>query len=128
MFSLVGDWESRPHWVLTISPSIIHDCVVTVGTPRKSAPPAIVKVTVTDLNDNAPRFNNIVNGVIPAYVYENKDNSSMIVQVTAVDPDEGENATVSYAIMGGRWPELHVPCYLMTNVYSAPLLCVHHPK
>ena len=74
------------------------------GSPPKQAAPAVVKVTVTDLNDNAPRFNNIQNGVIPAFVYENKDpnNSLPIVQVTAVDPDEGDNAKVSYSIIGGK--------------------------
>ena len=74
------------------------------GSPPKQAAPAVVKVTVTDLNDNAPRFNNVQNGVIPAFVYENKDpnNSLPIVQVTAVDPDEGDNAKVSYSIIGGK--------------------------
>lgn len=62
---------------------------------------AVVKVTVKDLNDNAPRFNNMEHGVIPAVVYENKDNNTLIVQVTAVDPDEGDNSRVSYSITGG---------------------------
>lgn len=62
---------------------------------------AIVRVTVTDVNDNAPKFDNVYKGVIPAYVYENRDNSTMIVQVTAVDPDEGDNKRVSYSLTGG---------------------------
>lgn len=94
-------------WLLLEFNQLLRCCLthfgfLFTGTPKNEAEPAIVKVTVTDVNDNAPRFNNIQDGVIPAFVYENKDNNSLIVQVTAVDPDEGDNAKVSYSILGGK--------------------------
>lgn len=76
-------------------------CLLYAGHQPKSAV-AVVTVMVEDLNDNAPRFSNVENGVIRGYVYENKDNNSLIVHVTATDADEGDNSRVSYSIVGGE--------------------------
>ncbi|KAK3606309.1 hypothetical protein CHS0354_041941 [Potamilus streckersoni] len=66
------------------------------GTPSLEATVSFV-VKVTDENDNAPRFLN------PTYIYtkdvfENKTYRESIIQVSAVDPDEGLNGMVSYEI------------------------------
>lgn len=63
---------------------------------------AVIRVKILDLNDNAPRFNKAQNGVIQAEISENKDNSTIVTQVTAMDADEGENQRVSYSIIGGE--------------------------
>lgn len=63
---------------------------------------AVVKVAVGDLNDNAPRFSGVQDGVISVSIAENKDENARIIQVTAVDADLGDNGRVTYSLTGGK--------------------------
>lgn len=61
---------------------------------------AEVNVTILDINDNAPRFLNVFSG----RVLENMvpgDEGILITQVTAQDPDEARNGTVTYTLRSG---------------------------
>jgi hypothetical protein len=61
-----------------------------------------VKVVVTDVDDHAPVFSRQRNSVpVEIAVPEELPVGTPIGQVTAVDRDEGENAIIDYAIIGG---------------------------
>ncbi|VDO25504.1 unnamed protein product [Haemonchus placei] len=65
------------------------------GTTRLSSTVEI-KITVLDDNDNAPEFDQ------PYYVIhvrENIKHGQMVLKVTAVDKDEGQNAAVRYSLL-----------------------------
>ncbi|KAF6281129.1 protocadherin alpha 1 [Rhinolophus ferrumequinum] len=51
-------------------------------------------VTVLDVNDNAPSFEQ------PEYevrIFENSDNGTIVIRLNASDPDEGDNREISYS-------------------------------
>nr|XP_006811702.1 PREDICTED: protocadherin Fat 4-like [Saccoglossus kowalevskii] len=58
-----------------------------------------VEITVLDVNDNVPKFNQSV--PYKGWVEENALYSVDIVTVSATDDDEGDNARISYAIVSG---------------------------
>lgn len=60
---------------------------------------AEVKIHVLDLNDNAPRF------ILDSYqkvISENATVDSVILRVTATDPDSGTNGQVHYSLLNGN--------------------------
>ncbi|XP_036407277.1 protocadherin-10b isoform X1 [Megalops cyprinoides] len=65
------------------------------GTPSLATSKSI-KVQVSDENDNAPTFTQPVYDV---YVTENNVPGAYIYAVSALDPDIGQNAYISYSIM-----------------------------
>ncbi|CAN8002126.1 unnamed protein product, partial [Ixodes hexagonus] len=67
------------------------------GSPSLSASVALV-VYVEDVNDSPPRFSA---DRIRLFVPENSPVGSVAGEVRAHDPDEGPNAVVQYAIVGG---------------------------
>ncbi len=54
-------------------------------------------VNLTDVNDNAPQFSN----VLPLSIEENRIPGSQVTVVTATDADRGTNSALSYSIIGG---------------------------
>ncbi|XP_053092846.1 protocadherin alpha-2 isoform X3 [Pangasianodon hypophthalmus] len=66
------------------------------GTPPLSST-AVITVHVSDVNDNAPRF---PDSVINVHVKENSQVGAVIYTVSAFDPDVGDNAKVSYSLLG----------------------------
>uniref|UniRef100_A0A8D8W2C8 Protocadherin-16 n=1 Tax=Cacopsylla melanoneura TaxID=428564 RepID=A0A8D8W2C8_9HEMI len=69
------------------------------GSPARSSRVA-VKVSVTDVNDNAPELVDPQEDVIS--VREEQPAGTEVVRARAVDKDEGSNATISYSILKGR--------------------------
>ncbi|XP_035265775.1 protocadherin alpha-8-like isoform X5 [Anguilla anguilla] len=73
---------------------------VTITATDQGTPPlssiSVIRVHVSDVNDNAPRFTEPVNNV---YVKENSPVESVIYTVSAYDPDLNENAKVSYSLL-----------------------------
>uniref|UniRef100_A0A3B3Z6A3 Cadherin domain-containing protein n=1 Tax=Periophthalmus magnuspinnatus TaxID=409849 RepID=A0A3B3Z6A3_9GOBI len=61
--------------------------------------PAFVTVSVTDCNDNAPKFSNTEYHI---QVSENSVVGTRLVQVHAYDPDVGANGLVRYDIVSGN--------------------------
>ncbi|KAJ8272141.1 hypothetical protein COCON_G00110000 [Conger conger] len=55
-----------------------------------------IKVQLSDENDNAPRF---MQSIYDVYVTENNVPGAYIYAVSAVDPDIGQNAHISYSIL-----------------------------
>ncbi|XP_026697084.1 protocadherin-16 [Athene cunicularia] len=80
------------------------------GAPPRSATGTIY-VTVLDENDNAPAFLHVASGQeLPVQVLEEKPSGLLIASLQAKDPDEGENGTIVYSLIGA-WAErftLHV--------------------
>ncbi|XP_069510299.1 protocadherin alpha-13-like isoform X6 [Ambystoma mexicanum] len=65
------------------------------GSPTQSSMKTIVLV-VSDVNDNRPAFSELQNVIsIP----ENSVPGSQILQVTALDPDTGDNARIRYSLL-----------------------------
>lgn len=68
------------------------------GTPRLNSS-AVIMVTVTDCNDNAPVFSS---SEYHAHVSENSQVGTRLVQVSAHDPDLGTNGLLQYDIISGN--------------------------
>ncbi|XP_048838807.1 protocadherin alpha-3-like [Brienomyrus brachyistius] len=83
------------------------------GTPPLSST-SVITVHVSDVNDNAPRF---PEPMINIYVKENNQIGTVIYTVSAADPDENENARVSYSLIEGS--SASVPLSSVINVNSA---------
>ncbi|KAK2817251.1 hypothetical protein Q5P01_025442 [Channa striata] len=76
---------------------------LTVSVSDRGKPPlnssAVIMVTVTDCNDNAPVFSSTE---YHAQVSENSQVGAMLVQVSAHDPDLGTNGLLHYDIISGN--------------------------
>ncbi|XP_072169186.1 neural-cadherin-like [Diadema setosum] len=57
---------------------------------------AMAEISVTDLNDNIPSFPDC--GTYAPSISEDANNGDEVIQVTAVDVDQGSNAELSYSI------------------------------
>ena len=68
------------------------------GTPPLSGT-ATVTVSVIDVNDNCPEFDVVDAGQYVFGVDEDLPAGTFVGQVTALDPDSGDNGNVSYAIV-----------------------------
>lgn len=85
------DRETTEGYALTVS-------VSDRGTPPLNSS-AVVMVTVTDCNDNAPVFSSTG---YHAQVSENSHVGTQLVQVSAQDPDLGTNGLLRYDIVSGN--------------------------
>ncbi|XP_033827386.1 protocadherin-10a isoform X4 [Periophthalmus magnuspinnatus] len=71
-----------------------------------------IKVHVSDENDNAPRFKQAVYDV---YVTENNVPGAFIQGVSALDPDIGQNALITYSILECDIQGMSVETYVSIN-------------
>uniref|UniRef100_A0A3Q4GEJ6 Protocadherin 10b n=1 Tax=Neolamprologus brichardi TaxID=32507 RepID=A0A3Q4GEJ6_NEOBR len=81
------------------------------GTPSLATSKSI-RVQVSDENDNAPTFTQPVYDV---YVTENNVPGAYIHAVTALDPDIGQNAVISYSIVECDIQGMSVKTYVSIN-------------
>ncbi|XP_043837789.1 protocadherin gamma-C5 isoform X2 [Dromiciops gliroides] len=58
-----------------------------------------ILLNISDVNDNAPRFSQ---QLYSAYIAENRPPGSLLCTVAASDPDAGDNARLSYSIVGNQ--------------------------
>ncbi|XP_050303550.1 protein dachsous [Anthonomus grandis grandis] len=86
--SLPLDRELQPNYTLNV---IATD----QGTPPLHASRTI-NLLVTDVNDNAPEFDQ---DVYEANVMEVSDPGTSVIQVYATDKDEGNNSAITYSLM-----------------------------
>ncbi|XP_053677409.1 protein dachsous [Anopheles nili] len=86
--SLPLDREAKPNYTLSV---IATD----TGNPPLHAAKDIF-LTVTDINDNAPEFEK---EVYHANVMEVADPGTSVIQVTAIDRDEGNNSAIIYSLL-----------------------------
>ncbi|KAK2876830.1 hypothetical protein Q8A67_020926 [Cirrhinus molitorella] len=82
------DHEEQPSYAFTMTASD--------GVQESS--PVTVNITVIDANDNTPTFPNVSYSV---NVYTDMQPGDTILQLTAVDADEGPNGLVSYKVLVG---------------------------
>uniref|UniRef100_A0A8C1YMT6 Protocadherin-15 n=1 Tax=Cyprinus carpio TaxID=7962 RepID=A0A8C1YMT6_CYPCA len=82
------DHEEQPSYAFTMTAS---DGV-------QESFPVTVNITVIDANDNTPAFPNVSYSV---NVYTDMQPGDTVLQLTAVDADEGPNGLVSYKILAG---------------------------
>ena len=67
------------------------------GYPVSRSSTALVNITVSDVNDNAPRFDKFT---YAAEVREDSDINTVVAVVHAVDNDEGLAGEIIYSITG----------------------------
>uniref|UniRef100_A0A2K5Q1K7 FAT atypical cadherin 4 n=1 Tax=Cebus imitator TaxID=2715852 RepID=A0A2K5Q1K7_CEBIM len=72
--------------------------MIPVAQPLTAANILIVEITLQDINDNPPVF---PTDMLDLTVEENIGDGSKIMQLTAMDADEGANALVTYTIISG---------------------------
>ncbi|XP_067374372.1 protocadherin gamma-A10-like isoform X2 [Channa argus] len=82
------DRERRPKYSITLT-------ATDEGSPALSSSKSVI-LDVTDVNDNAPVFNQTV---YMAQVKENNSPGVALLQIHATDPDQGQNARISYFII-----------------------------
>ncbi|XP_015307512.3 protocadherin gamma-C5 isoform X2 [Macaca fascicularis] len=58
-----------------------------------------IRLNISDVNDNAPHFNQ---QLYTAYILENRPPGSLLCTVAASDPDTGDNARLTYSIVGNQ--------------------------
>lgn len=98
------DRESVAEYILTVTAS-------DSGSPPRSSQESFV-VRLSDVNDNAPVFSQ------PSYsvdIPENNAPNTLILAVSAFDPDVGENSTLSYSIVDGNIHGSTVSSYVYIN-------------
>jgi hypothetical protein len=66
---------------------------------------ATVTVTVLDLNDNSPTFTQV--GTYSTLLSVHEPIGTVLIKLTATDPDQGPNGTVTYSIQQGQLPTLY---------------------
>ncbi|XP_024919220.1 protocadherin alpha-3-like isoform X6 [Cynoglossus semilaevis] len=81
------------------------------GSPSLSSH-RIITVHVSDVNDNAPRFNE---PVINIYVKENSPTGSVVHTVSAFDPDLDENAKLTYSMLNSVPKNIQLTSILTVN-------------
>ncbi|XP_031695256.1 protocadherin gamma-A2-like, partial [Anarrhichthys ocellatus] len=74
-----------------------------------------VVLDVTDINDNAPNFSQ---SVYRTQVIENNSPGVALLQIHATDPDQGQNARVSYFLIDGEVNGNPVSTYFSMNTES----------
>lgn len=92
--SLPLDREMKPNYTLNVE-------ATDTGTPPLHASRTI-DLQVTDINDNAPEFEQ---QVYRANVMEVSDPGTSVIQVLATDKDEGNNSVITYSLLSS--PETH---------------------
>ncbi|XP_078087866.1 protocadherin-10-like [Mustelus asterias] len=71
-----------------------------------------IRVEVSDINDNAPRF---TESLYTASVMENNVIGASIFSITAFDPDVGQNARLKYSILETQVENASVSTYISIN-------------
>ena len=61
-----------------------------------------VIVNVIDSNDNCPTFHN-TNCYVEITVIRNQPSGSIVAILSATDPDDAENGTISYSLIAGSY-------------------------
>ncbi|XP_070819440.1 protocadherin gamma-A10-like [Chaetodon trifascialis] len=101
------DREQRSRYNITLT-------ATDEGLPALSSRKMVV-LDVTDINDNAPAFSQ---SVYSAQVVENNAPGIPLLQIHATDPDQGQNARISYFLIDGEVSGNPVSTYFSINTES----------
>nr|XP_042120386.1 protocadherin gamma-C5 isoform X26 [Peromyscus maniculatus bairdii] len=85
------DRETTPHYIIDL---LARDA----GSPPLHTH-LTIRLNISDVNDNAPHF---TQQLYTAYIPENRPPGSLLCTVAASDPDTGENARLTYSIVGSQ--------------------------
>ncbi|KAB1281718.1 Protocadherin gamma-C4 [Camelus dromedarius] len=85
------DREATSHYIIELQ---AHDA----GSPPLHAH-LTIRLNISDVNDNAPYF---TQQLYTAYIPENRPPGSLLCTVAASDPDTGDNARLTYSIVGNQ--------------------------
>ncbi|XP_019820673.2 protocadherin gamma-C5 isoform X24 [Bos indicus] len=85
------DREATSHYIIEL---LAHDA----GLPPLHAH-LTIRLNISDVNDNAPYF---TQQLYTAYIPENRPPGSLLCTVAASDPDTGDNARLTYSIVGNQ--------------------------
>ncbi|KAI3351192.1 hypothetical protein L3Q82_005748 [Scortum barcoo] len=103
----------------------LSECNITVVASDAGSPPLSTKKTfylkVSDVNDNAPVFQR---GVYTAFIAENNSPGVSVLSVNAKDPDENQNARVSYMLEDSEIGGSPVSEYVSINAESGVIHAV----
>ncbi|XP_041929608.1 protocadherin 2 gamma 28 isoform X10 [Alosa sapidissima] len=91
------------------------------GSPPLSSN-AKVRVSILDVNDNPPSF---TQPSYTVYVKENSEPGKIIAGVSAVDPDTGENAMVSYSILDSKVQDVTASSHVYINSDNGSIFSLH---
>uniref|UniRef100_UPI003AB0EFB2 protocadherin gamma-C5-like n=1 Tax=Centroberyx gerrardi TaxID=166262 RepID=UPI003AB0EFB2 len=91
------------------------------GSPPLSSKKTI-PVSITDVNDNPPRFSQPSYNV---YLKENGVPGSILYSVSASDLDSGENAKISYSILDSKVQDVSVSSYVYINSDNGSIYSMH---
>lgn len=92
------------------------------GNPPRSAK-AIVRVMVTDVNDNTPVIVEPEETVLS--VREELPAGTEVVRIRAVDTDEGNNASITYSFVIGEFPVyLAIFSLLLAEIFIGQKYCI----
>ncbi|KAI4902021.1 hypothetical protein NFI96_005036 [Prochilodus magdalenae] len=108
------DYETFPRYTVEIT---AQDS----GTPLLESKTQI-SVDVLDINDNPPLFAHSSHTV---YVKENADAGNVLFTVSASDPDQGENAKISYSITESKIKGISVSSYFYINSENGSIFSMH---
>ncbi|XP_049324682.1 protocadherin gamma-C5-like isoform X7 [Astyanax mexicanus] len=105
------------------SHSVYSVVVVAVdsGSPQLTSKQEII-VNVLDINDNPPIF---TQPFYTVYVKENAAAGSILCSVSASDPDQGENAKISYFVLDSRGMDTPVASYVYINSENGSVFSMH---
>ncbi|NP_001009592.2 protocadherin 2 alpha b2 [Danio rerio] len=101
-FRLENTYKNRFSLVVNgpLDREVASEYNVTISAADEGTPPlsstSVIAVHVSDVNDNAPRF---PEPVINVYVKENSQIGAVLHTVSAVDPDVGDNARITYSLL-----------------------------
>ncbi|KAM9356718.1 uncharacterized protein ABDE67_004302 [Symphorus nematophorus] len=101
------DREKRSRYNITVT-------ATDEGLPVLSSRKTVV-LDVTDINDNAPAFSQ---SVYTTQIMENNSPGVAMLQIHATDPDQGQNARISYFLIDGEVSGNPVSAYFSVNTES----------
>ncbi|XP_057644601.1 protocadherin beta-7-like [Chionomys nivalis] len=107
------DRESQTEYNITIT-------VSDMGTPRLTTQHTIT-VQVSDVNDNAPAFNQ---SSYTLFVRENNSPALHIGTISATDSDSGSNAHITYSLLPTHDPQLDLSSLISINADNGQLFAL----
>uniref|UniRef100_A0A8D2LK66 Protocadherin gamma-C5 n=1 Tax=Varanus komodoensis TaxID=61221 RepID=A0A8D2LK66_VARKO len=104
----------------------VSQYAITLTARDSGSPPLSTNVTVvlniSDVNDNAPRF---TQQAYNTFLKENNPPGSLLCTVAASDPDEGDNARLTYSVMGSQFQGAPISSLVYVNPESGDLYAQH---
>ncbi|XP_068133840.1 protocadherin gamma-C5-like isoform X23 [Hyperolius riggenbachi] len=108
------DRETVPQYVINLVAS-------DMGTPPLRTQKTIT-LRISDVNDNKPMFSQ---DAYSASVQENNTPGQLLVEVSAEDPDEGENANLVYSILDSQVGSSTISSFVYINSQNGNIYAQH---